>query len=217
MKTNIQLYQDIMDKLEFEPSLDIANLTVAIHDGTVTLRGTIKNYLDKWRIIQAIKSITGVKAIADEIQVNISSSFQRSDTEIAEAALNAINWNISIPKDSIQVVVEKGIVTLTGEVDWQFQKQSAETTVQKLIGIKGINNLIIIRPGVKPSDVKEKIIKEFERNALVDAKNIQVNVNGNEVILQGNVRSWAEFDEAAKAAWSVPGVIVVDNRLHINY
>lgn len=217
MKTNAELYQDIIDKLEFEPSLDASEIAVRVEDDIVTLSGTVGNFWEKHAAERAVKNVSGVKGIANDLQIKLRSFWEKSDTDIAQAAVNALKWNVVVPKDCIQVSVENGAVSLTGKVSWNFQRDAAEKAVRGLLGVKSLNNLITLQTPVEPKDVKDRIYREFQRHAQLDADKVQVEIAGNKVKLKGSVRSWAELEEAKHAAWSVPGVTAVDSQLFIKY
>jgi len=219
MRTNEEIYTDIMDKLDFEPSLDNSNIAIAVKDGVVMLSGTVNNLLEKRIAERAVKSIADVKAIANELEVNIAAKFQHSDAELASAAVNALQWDVAVPEEHIQVAVEEGRVTLTGTVDWWYQRNNAEKTIRRLTGVKSVNNQIVIKqPKIeaKVKNVKTQIMREFQRNAAIDANNIEVTLEDSKIILNGTVRSWAESYEAARGAWSVPGITEVENHLSIS-
>jgi osmotically-inducible protein OsmY len=219
MANNEKLYNTVMDKLNFEPSLDASDITISIkgNSDVVVLGGTVKSYIEKTIAESAVKAIKGVRIVVDELAVDSSLWKKTSDTEIANAANNNLKWNILVPYDRIKVVVESGKVTLSGNVEWQYQKMSALHAINKIHGVRSITNNIIVEPliTIDPSEIKEQITKEFERHAKLDASNIQVTVDGKQIILKGNVRNFDEMDEAVKAAWSIPGVIEVKNELKI--
>jgi osmotically-inducible protein OsmY len=209
------LRQFIIDELDFEPSIDAANIGVAVEKGVVTLTGHVANYVEKLAAERAVKRVKGVKAIAQEIEVRFSNQPKRSDDEIAQRALDILTWSVQVPADSIQVKVEKGWITLTGAVEWQYQKQAAESAVRHLSGILGVSNMIEIEPHVAAADVHRKIMDSLKRNAEVEADSIRVVVDNGKVILEGKVKAWYERNLAERAAWSAPGVKAVEDRLSI--
>jgi len=209
------LRQFIIDELDFEPSIDAANIGVAVEKGVVTLTGHVANYVEKLAAERAVKRVKGVKAIAQEIEVRFSNQPKRSDDEIAQRALDILTWSVQVPADSIQVKVEKGWITLTGAVEWQYQKQAAESAVRHLSGILRVSNMIEIEPHVAAADVHRKIMDSLKRNAEVEADSIRVVVDNGKVILEGKVKAWYERNLAERAAWSAPGVKAVEDRLSI--
>jgi osmotically-inducible protein OsmY len=171
----------------------------------------VDSYLNKWKAEQASHRVSGVYAVANDITVRTLG--ERTDTDIAAAAVHALNWNSSIPPEKIHVTVDKGWVTLKGEVEWQYQRQEAERAVRGLWGVKGVSNLITVKPLASPADLKKKIEDALVRSAQVDAKQITVEVLGSKAILKGKVRSWAERQEAERTAWLAPGITAVDNQI----
>jgi osmotically-inducible protein OsmY len=216
MKSDIQLHKDVVDELAFDPQIDERKVAVAVNDGIVTLTGTVPSYAQKFAAERMIKRISGVRGIAEELKVELPQSHARNDADIAAAALNALAWNTFVPSDAIQVIVENGYITLNGRVDWQFQHSEAEGSVRNLTGVKGVNNLISLSTYVAPREVKAKIEHEFERTAEAEAKRIIVETSGGKVILKGLVHTILERDEAARAAWSVPGVTKVENLIGVS-
>jgi osmotically-inducible protein OsmY len=213
---NIQLRQDILDELDFEPSIEATKIGVAVSEGVVTLTGHVSSYAEKIAAEEAARRVKGVLAIANELEVRYPGEKKTADDEIAKRALNILKWNELIPDEAIQVTVEKGWVTLRGEVAWQYQKKAAEDAIRKLTGVSGISNSISIKPSVLAADVRQKIESALARHAEVEAKAIQVTVvERNRVLLEGRVDNWDERQAVENAAWSVPGVQSVDDRLII--
>lgn len=215
MKTNNQLQRDVMDELLYEPSVNASNIGVAAKDGVVALTGSVSSYAEKYAAAKAAERVAGVKAVTDETKVDLPSTHRRNDQDIAAAALNALKWHVWVPPESIKVKVEDGWVTLDGTVDYKFQERAAQDAVQGLTGVVGVSNFISIRSAAAPSDVKNKIESALRRAAELDSGQINVEVNGNKVILRGDVNSWAERNEAERAAWSAPGVFEVEDDLQI--
>jgi osmotically-inducible protein OsmY len=209
------LRQSIIDELNFEPSIDAANIGVAVENGVITLSGHVASYAEKIAAERAVQRVRGVKAIAQEIEVRYPDQAQRSDDEIAQRALNILKWSVQVPADSIQIKVEKGWVTLSGAVPWQYQRLAAESAVRKLSGIRAVANLIEIKPHVAASDVQRKIMDSLKRNAEVETDSIRVVVDNDKVTLEGKVKAWYERGLARRAAWSAPGVTSVVDRLTI--
>jgi osmotically-inducible protein OsmY len=215
--SDLQLRQDVLDELEFEPSLNAAHIGVAANNGVVTLSGFVTSYAEKAAAERATRRVKGVKAIAEEIEVRLPSDTKRADDEIAARAVDILRWQVGLPADRIGVKVEKGVVTLTGEVDWQFQKADAEYAVHKLTGVAQVANQIRVASPVHASEIREKIQKALQRSAEVEASRITVHTEGGRVILRGKVRAWYERDIAERAAWSAPGVTEVQDQLTIEY
>ncbi|MBA4105469.1 MAG: ornithine aminotransferase [Pirellula sp.] len=215
MKTDSQLRRDVIDELEWEPSIDASQIGVAASAGVITLTGAVSRYTEKMEAERLAKSIAGVKAVANDIDVRLQGASERNDTEIAAAALNALKWHTSIPDDKVTVTVRDGWITLDGNLDWQFQRVAARNAVCHLVGVKGVSNNIAIGPKPKAADVKSKIEAAFKRKAELDAGHVQVDTSGGVVKLKGYVDSWSEFTEAERVARAAPGVIAVDNGLTI--
>ena len=216
-RTDAQIQSDVLAELRWEPRVQPNEIGVSVKDGVVALTGWVDSYTKRWTAEEAAHRVRGVKAVVNDLEVRLPSSFERTDPDIAEAAVRALEWDAFLPTDKVHVTVSKGWVTLKGEVEWQYQKSDAERVVRRLTGVKGVTNLIIVKPGVSPSDLKQKIEKALVRSAETDASRITVEVDGSKVILKGTVRSWAERQEAERAAWSAAGVYSVDNRITISY
>jgi osmotically-inducible protein OsmY len=215
MKTDIELRNDVLAELRWEPKVNAGDIGVIVKNGVVTLTGNIDSYAEKWAAEKATERVSGVLAIANEIDVRLAGSGERTDADIAAAAVNALKWTLFVPHDRIKVVVENGWITLDGEVEWQYQKNSAFDAVYGLIGVKGVLNRITIKSRISPEDIKKKIETAFQRNAQLDAQKITVSVNQGKVTLLGSVHSWAERDEASTAAWAAPGVSEVVNNVTV--
>jgi osmotically-inducible protein OsmY len=215
MKSDFQIQKDVMEELSWDPSVSKAGLGVAVKDGVVTLSGQVESYAQKLAAERDAKKISGVRAVAEDILVGMSPTFKRTDAEIAKAVLDALLWHSFVIEDKIKIKVEDGIVTLEGEVEWEYQRNSAQIAIQDLTGVKSVRNLILIKPKVVAADISDKITKAFERSATVDARNIKVEVIGTEVFLSGTVRSFTEKQNAADAAWNAPGVSNVRNNLKV--
>ncbi|MCB4457873.1 BON domain-containing protein [Leisingera sp. McT4-56] len=212
---DIDLKQDILDELDYDPSIDAADIGIAVEDGTVTLTGHVPTYSQKLAAENIVKRVKGVRAIAQEIEVRPFGAHRTADDEVAKRAANSLRWDSSIPRDAIKVKVENGLVTLTGNVRWYYEKQAAERAVQGLAGVKAVSNQVQIVPSVKPADVRQRIEDALRRDAELEAKRIRINVHDREVTLEGQVRTLAERDAAERAAWAAPGVSNVVDHISI--
>jgi osmotically-inducible protein OsmY len=211
MMTDNRLQQAVLDELKWEPSVNAAHIGVTAKDGVVTLSGNVSSYTEKLAAARAARRVNGVKGVAEDIKVHYSFS-KVDDTDIAQKALQTLSWDIEVPYDRVKVEVENGWVTLTGTVDWNYQRNAAEADVRKLKGVLGVINDISIKPTVQASDIREKIQAALKRNAAVEADNISIAIEGGKVTLSGEVDSWGEDDIVRNTAWAAPGVTeVVDN------
>ena len=213
MKTDQQLQHDVMEELKWDPVLNASEIGVSVKNGIVTLSGYVNSYSKKIAAENATKRVKGVRAVAEDIEVKLGVDGKRNDTEIADAAINALKWNTNVPDERVKLKVENGWVTIEGSADWQFQKDAATVAVRDIIGVKGVTNLISLAPRVNAAVVENNIRHALERSADIEADKIKVEAKGSKVILKGKVRSWSERQEVERAAWSSPGVIEVEDDL----
>ena len=206
MKTDIQVQQDIIAELKWEPSVNAADIGVEVKDGIVTLAGHVSSYAEKWDAERVAQRVSGVKALAVEMNVTLPGLSKRNDADIARAAANVLEWMTVVPKDSIKAMVENGWITLSGEVEWQYQKESATGAVRYLMGVTGVSDQITIDPKQPLSTIGSEIEAALKRRAVANAPKISVKVKNDDVTLSGKVNTWAEHDLAWSCAWSAPGV-----------
>jgi osmotically-inducible protein OsmY len=216
-RTDTEIQSDVLAELKWDARVMPNEIGVAVKDGVVTLMGWVDSYSKKWAAEEAAHRVRGVKAVANDIEVRLPVFAERSDADIAAAAVRALEWDAVVPIEKIDVTVSKGWVSLKGEVEWQYQKEDAERVVRRLAGVRGVINLITVKPRVTPSQLRERIEQALLRTAELDAKRITVDVVGSKVILKGTVRSWAEREEAERQAWLAPGVTSVENRITVEY
>lgn len=215
MKTDAQLQRDVIEELKWDPSVGRGEIGVAARDGVVTLSGQVDTYAQKYAAEAAAKRVGGVRAVAEDLLVQPPLTSTRTDTDMAHAALAAIRWDTEVPQDALTLRVENGWITLEGAVEWNYQKSAAERAVRYLTGVRGLTNLIVVRPDVSVSELRNKIEEALKRSAALDAKHIEVEAHEGSVVLSGKVRSWAERVDAERAAWSAPGVSNVEDRILI--
>ena len=215
-KTDAQIKEDVKTEFQWDPSVCDSKIDVTVNEGIVTLRGSVPHYFEKKNAEIVAQRVGGVRAVADELEVNLLNIHTKTDEEIANAAINAMDWNYQIP-DGIKISVDKGWVTLRGEATWAFQKRAATTSVQSLLGVRGITNEMTIKTRAQASDVKMRIENALKRSAEREGRKIDVVIKGNSVILTGNVHSNYEIGDAGLAAWNAPGVLTVENNLKLTH
>jgi osmotically-inducible protein OsmY len=218
MKTNADLQKDVKDAIKWEPLLSAAEIGVTAKDGVITLTGTVDSYWKKTEAEEAAKNVAGVKAVVEKIEIKFANnSFKKDDNDIATEVLNAYQWNVEVPGDKVKVKVEKGWVTLEGELEWNFQKEAAKNAVRDLSGVAGVTNNITIKADTEDEIEKKDIESALERNWSLSDREINVKVSGTKVTLTGTVDSWYQKSEAAKIVWKAPGVWSVENDLVVDY
>jgi osmotically-inducible protein OsmY len=217
MKSDSQLKQDVLAELSWEPSVNAAQIGVEVDDGIVTLAGHVDSFTDKWHAERAAQRVAGVRGLAVEMDVKLPGLSQRTDADIARAAENVLQWNTYLPDNAIKVKAEAGWLTLSGEVEWDYQRQSAQSAVRCLLGVVGVSDTITLKPHASLTVVRSEIESALKRRAQADAQQIAVDVRGADVTLSGSVRNWAERDLATSAAWATPGVRKVIDNMTIAY
>lgn len=212
-KTDSDIKRDVINEMLWDPSVTSDDVEVSAKDGIVTLRGTVPHFIEKMAAEHASERVGGVKAVADELEVK--SLFDKSDEEIASAALSALKWNYSVP-ENVKISVEKGWVTIDGEADWDYQRTAARAAVSQLVGVCGVTNSMKLKSKIQPADIKSRIEEALKRSAEAEGRKIYVSVNGDKVTLTGNVHSFSEVEDARAAAWMAPGVVSVENNIVIS-
>jgi osmotically-inducible protein OsmY len=216
MRTDSELRIDVTSELNWDPSIRDENIATGVKEGVVTLAGIVDTYAQRYAAERAVERVHGVKAIVNDLTVKLPGALERSDADIAHAAVNALRWHIEVPDERIQVKVANGWVTLEGEVDRYFQKEAAERAVRYLMGVKGVANLIALRATPTPADIKQRIRAGIKRHAELDAEQITVETSGSRITLRGTVRSVVERRDAERAVWNAPGVTTVDNDIRVS-
>jgi osmotically-inducible protein OsmY len=219
VRSDEDIQRDVLDELSWEAELQPNDIGVIVDDGVVTLTGWVDSFARKWAAERAAHRVRGVVAVANDIEVRLPGSAERTDPDIAAAATRALEWDALIPQGAVKVTVSKGWVTLEGRVEWHFQRREAERAVRRLTGVRGVTNLITVQPKVEPSksELQRRIEEALVRSAETDAERISVDIDGSKVTLKGKVRSWAERDAAERVAWSAPGVTEVNNRIKVRF
>lgn len=215
MLGNMELQKRVLEALDWEPGLEAKEIGVAVNDGIVTLTGLVRSFADRFTAERVVKRLSGVKAIANDLEVRLPGDSRRSDSDLATAAVRALEWDVNVPNDRIKVRVADGWLTLEGQVEWQYQRQAAERAVRHLMGLRGVSNQLTLTARVTPADLKNRIEAAFKRTAELEARKIRVETTGGKVILEGSVHTWAEREEAEDAVWAAPGVTVVEDRLGV--
>ena len=216
MRTDVDIQNDVIEELRCEPRLNYSEIGVAVRNGVVTLSGAVDAYSKKIDAEITAKKVKGVKVVAEDIEVKLLGISQRNDSDIAQAVLDALKWHSAVKQEKIKVLVDSGIVTLEGEVDWEYQRDSAQIVVENLTGVRGILNSIIIKPSISPKDIQKKISEAFQRNAILDSERVHVEIIGSKAIIRGKVYSWFEKNEAEKVVWTISGIDRVENKIEVD-
>jgi osmotically-inducible protein OsmY len=215
MKTDSDIKRDVENELRWDPDIDATDIAVTVKEGVVTLAGFVRSYSQKWEAERDAKRVSGVVAIADDIEVRLPVVDQRPDPDIARDVVASIQTQLPFWHEHIKAVVKNGWVTLEGDAEWNFQRERAEAAVRHVRGAKGVSNLIVVKPRAAPTEIKTRIEEAFKRSAEIDASHITVETDGSKVTLRGKVKSWAERQEAERAAWRAPGVTMVENKINV--
>jgi osmotically-inducible protein OsmY len=216
MRLDSDIKRDVEDELRWDPGVDATDIGVAVHNGVVTLSGFVHSYWQRTQAERDAKRVAGVVGVADDIEVRLPVIDQRPDPDIVRDAVSALKLELPFSSENIKVVAREGWLTLEGAVEWNYARERAESAVKNIRGVKGVTNSIELKPKVAPYEVRRKIEDALRRSAELDASRITVEANGSEVVLRGTVRSWAERQEAERAAWAAPGVTRVDDRISIS-
>lgn len=216
MKTDAQIQTDVMQELKWDPSITHEHIGVAVTDGIVTLSGSVPSFVEKSAAERCAQRVSGVKAVVEKVEVKLAGTYKRDDQDIAQAIVNQLKWSVQVPAESVKASVENGWVDLTGEVEWEYQRSAAESNIRGLTGVRGVRNKIALKAkAVQPEAIRMKIEEALKREAEREARRIAVEVKGSQVTLSGDVRSFAEMQDAKWAAWSAPGVTTVENNMHV--
>ena len=216
MRLDSDIRRDVEDELRWDPDIDATDIAVAVHNGVVALTGFVRSYSQRTQAERDAKRVAGVVGVANDIEVRLPVIDQRPDPDIVRDAFSALKSELPYSSENIKVIAKDGKITLEGTVEWNYARQRAESAVKRIRGVKGVTNSITLKPKVAPYEVRRKIEDAFRRSAEIDASRVTVEANGSEVILRGTVKSWAEREEAERAAWAAPGVTRVDNRVTIS-
>lgn len=216
MRKDSEIKTDVEAELKWDPDIDATDIAVAVKGGVVTLTGFVRSFSQKYQAERTVKRVAGVVGVANDIEVRLPSINERPDPEIARDAVAALKTELPYSSENMKVIVKDGWLTLEGSAEWNYQRTRAEDAVRRVRGVRGVINMIALKPRVTPSEIKSKIEDAFRRSAQVDAQRITVEAHGGEVTLKGTVRSWAERQEAERAAWRAPGVVKVDNRIVVS-